>query len=62
MGDVTEDGGGEDVGLFFELVIGPESDAAGTVKLFTENRAMRSVTFGEVVPFQGAEGEAIQAV
>jgi hypothetical protein len=62
MGDVFEDGGGEDVGLFFELVIGQESDAAGTVVLLAEHLAVRAVPFGEVVPFQGAEGEAIQAV
>jgi hypothetical protein len=62
MGDISERGGGEDVGLFLHLVIRHEGDAAGTVILATEKFTVRAVPFGEVVPFQGAEREALQAV
>lgn len=62
MGDVLENGGGEVMGLFLQFVIGHESDAAGAVVLLAEHLAVRAVPFGEVVPFQGAEGEALHAV
>jgi hypothetical protein len=58
MGDVIEDGGGEEVGLFLQLFFRHKRRAAGAVILLAEHLAVRAVPFGEVVPFQGAEGEA----
>jgi hypothetical protein len=62
LGDVFEDGGGKEMGLFLQFVTGMEGDAAGAVILLTEQLAVRAVPFGEVVPFQGAEGEALRAI
>ena len=62
MGDVLENGGGKEMGLFLQFISGHEGDAAGAVILATEKMIVRIVSFGEVVPFQGAEGEALQAV